>query len=100
MIKVTVAQTAVRVIKGVSEKTPGKPRPYEFRVQPAYAHTVDEQGNASPYPDKCEIGLDDNQQPYAVGDYQLHPSSVYIDRNGRWAVQPRLTPLVKRPAAT
>lgn len=95
MIKVTIAQTTVRELKGTS-KTSGKP--YHMRFQNAYAHTVDKDGNAPPYPEKFEINLDADQAAYPPGDYQLHPSSLYIDRDGRLAVSARLAPL-KRPAA-
>ena len=98
MIRVTVAQTTVRDIKGTSEKVPGKPRPYHIRVQGCYVHTVDEAGNPPPFPEKAELSLDPDQPAYAPGEYILHPSSIYIDRNGRWAVSPRLTPAPKRPA--
>lgn len=96
MIKVTIAQTTVREFKGNS-KTTGKP--YNLRIQAAYAHTVDKDGNPPPFPEKFEVMLDQDQPAYAVGDYQLHPSSLYIDRDGRLAVSARLAPL-KRPAAS
>ena len=98
MIKITVAQTTVKEVKGTSAKT-GKP--YAMAFQTAYAHTLDKDGNAPPYPEKFEVILDkderDNPKVYPVGDYQLHPSAVYIDQNGRLAIAPRLTPLTKKP---
>jgi hypothetical protein len=96
MIKVTIAQTAVRDLKGTSAKTG---RPYHMRFQNGYAHTVDKDGNAPPYPEKFEVQLEDEQQPYAPGDYTLHPSSLYIDRDGRLAVSARLAPLKRATAA-
>lgn len=96
MIKIIVAQTTVRELKGVSKTTQ---RPYHMRFQTGYAHTVDKDGNAPPFPEKFEISLDTDQPAYAVGDYQLHPSAVYVDRDGRLAVSARLTPLPKKPAA-
>jgi hypothetical protein len=80
-------------------KTTGKP--FEFRTQKAYAHTVDSQGNKPPYPEAFELILDDGAAPYSVGEYTLHPSSVYVDRNGRLAIGARLAPAVRRqgPAA-
>ena len=95
MIKVTIAQTTVDEFKGNS-KTTG--RPFHLRKQSGYAHTVDKDGNPPPYPEKFEIMLDTDQPAYAPGDYQLHPSSLYIDRDGRLAVSARLAPL-KRPAS-
>ena len=89
MIKITVAQTAVRELKGTSAKSG---RDYHLRFQNGYAHTVDKDGNEPPFPEKFEISLDRDQLPYAVGVYSLHPSAVYIDRDGRLAVSARLTP--------
>jgi hypothetical protein len=95
MIRVTVAQTTVKEVKGVS-KVSGKP--YEMRFQTGYAHTVDKEGNVPPYPEKFEIMLDKDQAAYAPGDYQLHPSSVYVNRDGRADIAVRLTALTKKPA--
>lgn len=96
MIKIIVAQTTVRELKGVSKTTQ---RPYHMRFQNGYAHTVDKDGNSPPFPEKFEISLDTEQPAYPVGEYQLHPSAVYVDRDGRLAVSARLTPLPKKPTA-
>jgi len=96
-IRITVAQTTVRELKGTSAKTG---RDYHLRFQNAYAFTQDREGNVPPFPEKFEISLDREQQPYAPGEYTLHPSAVYIDRDGRLACSPRLTPLKpKSPTA-
>lgn len=97
MIRITVAQTTVRELKG-NAKVSGKP--YHMRMQTAYAHTVDRDGNPPPFPERFEVILDTDQQPYAVGEYQLHPSAVYVDRNGNLQCSPRLTPLKQKPAPT
>lgn len=94
MIKITVAQTTVKEVKGTSKST-GKP--YHMRFQTAYAHTLDKDGNAPPYPEKFEVILETDAPAYAVGDYTLSPSALYIDRDGRLACSPRLTP-IKRAA--
>jgi len=96
MIRVTVAQTTVRELKGTSKNTG---RAYHMRFQTGYAHTVDKEGNTPPFPEKFEISLDADQPAYAPGDYSLHPSAVYVDRDGRLAISARLTPLPKKPAA-
>lgn len=90
MIKITVAQTTVRELKGIAKVSQ---KPYHMRFQTGYAHTVDKEGNQPPYPEKFEIMLDTDQQAYAPGEYQLHPSAVYIDRDGKLAVSARLTPV-------
>lgn len=96
MIKITVAQTTVKEMRGTS-KTSGKP--YHLRFQTAYAHTVDKDGNQPPYPEKFEVILDTDALPFAPGEYTLHPSALYIDRDGRLACSPRLTPIKQRAAA-
>lgn len=90
MIAITVAQTTLKEVKGVS-KTSGKP--YHMRFQTAYAHTVDKDGNKPPYPEKFEVILGNDAAAYPPGDYTLHPSAIYIDRDGRLTCSPRLTPI-------
>jgi len=97
MIRITVAQTSVRELKGVS-KTSGKP--YHMRFQTGYAFTQDKDGNQPPFPEKFDVMLDADQLAYPVGDYTLHPSAVYVDRDGRLALSARLTPVSKaKPVA-
>ena len=95
MIEVTIAQTTVRELKGTSAKSG---RPYHMRFQTGYAMTVDKDGNKPPFPEKFEISLDSDQPAYAPGVYTLHPSAIYVDRDGRLAVSPRLAPAA--PKAT
>lgn len=94
MIRIIVSKTTVRELKGNS-KTSGKP--YHLRFQDAFAYTVDEQGNSEPFPEKFEISLND-QPAYAPGEYVLHPSSVYMSRDGKLSLSPRLVP-AKTPAS-
>ena len=65
-------------------------KPFSFNKQTIYAHTEGEI-----YPLKSEFILEDNQAPLSIGLYDLHPSSVYIDRNGRVAINPLFIPQVK-----
>lgn len=96
MLKVIVHHGEARQIAGTSKTTN---RPYSFRVQEAYLYTVNKDGQPGPFPEKFELMLEDNQAPYAPGEYQLHPSSIYLDRSGRVACSPRLAPVAKRPPA-
>lgn len=96
MIKITVAQTTVKEVKGISAKTQ---KPYAMRFQTAYAHTLDKDGNAPPYPEKFEVILDHDAPAFTPGDYTLSPSAIYIDQNGRLACAPRLTPLNRKSAS-
>jgi hypothetical protein len=95
MTKITIASGAVRELSGKSATT-GKP--YELRVQTGYLHTMSKDGELSPFPDKFDFFLDREQQPYPPGEYTLHPSAPYVDRNGRLAVAPRLAPMTKAAA--
>jgi hypothetical protein len=99
MIRITVAQTSVRTIPYTDKKG----RDARLYAQNAYAHTVDREGNAAPYPEKIEILLDTDERgvprPYVVGEYVLHPSAIYVDRNGKLAVAPRLAPVAPKVAA-
>src|SRR5438045_7264339 len=95
MIRVTVAQTSLREIPYTDKKGNAQ----RLLVQNAYAHTVDENGDGPAYPEKFEIVLPKGKsEPYAKGDYTLHPSALYVDQKGRLSVSPRLTPL-KKPGA-
>lgn len=98
MIKVTVLDSKLRT-QGYTDK---KGQPASLSFQTAYLYTVDEEGKAPPFPEKLEFIAPRDAQghpaPYAPGDYTLHPSAVYIGRDGRLAANLRLTPL-KRAAA-
>lgn len=93
MIRVAISNPEIRELKGIA-KVSGKP--YHLRIQTAHAFVVDKDGVIGEFPDKFEIALDSDQPPYARGNYQLHPSSLQVGRDGRIDVRPRLVPL---PAA-
>jgi len=78
---VEILNPTARTIAGVSKKTGND---YSFKVQEAYLHSDDA------YPEKFEITLQDGSSPYGKGFYDLAADSVYIDRQGRLAVSPRL----------
>lgn len=90
MIKVVISNPEVREMKGVG-KVSGKP--YHMRFQTAHAYTMDKDGVVAEFPDKFEITLEDGQAPYARGHFQLSPSSVYVSREGRMEMRPRLVPV-------
>lgn len=99
MIKVSVHSTEVRQQRGNSKAT-GKP--YDLAFQTVWFHTVGKDGNPAPYPEKTEIILPKDKDGaalfYPVGEYTLHPSSIYIDRGGDVAVAPRLVQLKPKAA--
>ena len=100
MIKITVHSADLQHLHGTS-KVSGKA--YSMFKQVAYFHTLDKTGNPLPFPEKGEVMVEKDNVgqgiPYAPGLYQLHPSSLYLDRNGQIAVAPKLVPLQSKPAA-
>lgn len=67
-------------------------RPAKLRTQQGYLHYFLSDGKPSTIPDRFEMLLERDQVGYAAGEYQLHPSAVHVDRNGRLACATRLTP--------
>lgn len=100
MIRISVTSTEVRNQSGNAKAT-GKP--YSLNFQTVWLHLIDRNGNADPYPTKVEIILDKDKDGaalfYPAGDYQLHPSSIYVDRTGNVAVAPRLLAVQRAPKA-
>jgi len=96
MLKVSFTSAPIEVIPYTSKKD-GSPQ--QLRKQSGYLHVILEDGTPSPYPDKFGILLERDQAPYPAGDYVLHPSSVTVDRDGRLACHPRLTPVKQAPRA-
>lgn len=94
IVKVSVPSVITRNQSGIG-KTSGKS--YNMDFQTVYVHTIGRDGKPAPFPEKTEIILDKNEQGqplvYAVGEYQLHPASLYVDRSGNLAVAPRLAPI-------
>ena len=72
---VEIEKAEVQEINGVSAKT-GKP--YSIRKQPAYIQLAGEK-----YPQKFNVPLFDNAQPYPAGKYHLDLSDcLYINNFG------------------
>lgn len=77
-----------------TDKTTGERR--SMRIQQVLAYMVDSTGNIDETPDKIEVILNENQNPFEVGNYQLTPQCLYLDRNGR--IQVSLTNMKLIPA--
>lgn len=96
MIKITVAKTDLDTINYTDKKT-GAPK--SFAKQSAYAHTVDQAGNVEFAPEKFSFLPERNaagvQLAMPAGTYTLHPSAVYVTRDGELACRLRLTPIAK-----
>lgn len=91
MILIQVHSAFLRKIDYTDKKTG---QPAHLLTQTAYLHTVNEAGEKGPVPDKFEIVLPKGKtEAHAPGMYTLHPSAVYVDRNGRLSVSPRLAPV-------
>ncbi len=107
MLKVSILSPVAKAITWGAK--PGR-EAGSMRVQEAWVYQVQRDGTPEPFPVKVEISLDrakvdaggrvlePEQAPYVRGDYTLHPSSVYVGRDGRPAVSLRLTPM--QPPAT
>lgn len=96
MIKIAITSPDIREMKGIG-KTSGKP--YHMRFQTGHAFTVSADGAVAEFPDKFEISLEDGQLPYARGTYTLSPSAVFVNRDGRMDVRPRLVPVAAKSAS-
>lgn len=96
MTKIVITSPDIREMKGVG-KASGKP--YHMRIQTGHVFTVAADGVVSEFPDKFEIALDTDQTPYPRGTYTLSPSAVFVNRDGRMDVRPRLVPVPSKSAA-
>lgn len=95
MIKIRILTDKTQHLKGVG-KASGKP--YDMHLQTGYAFTIDGDGTVSEIPEKFEFVLDQEQPPFQRGDYTLTPDAVYIDRNGRMGINPKLKPVPAKAA--
>jgi hypothetical protein len=95
MIRITVPALPIRNMKGIGKES-GKP--YDMNIQTVYCYIVDTEGNPLPFPEKSEIVLEPGQVGYAPGDYTLSPASLFLNRNRKMEVAPRLVPLKSRSA--
>lgn len=96
MIKILIHKGEARTISYTNKQTG---QPAQLRAQEGYAFTVNENGEPSPFPEKFEFLLNKEQAPYAAGEYQLHASAFYVDRNNRLGLSVRLAPLKRSAAA-
>ena len=80
-IMIEIASTEIKSRSGTSARTGNT---YSMREQIGYLH------KGELYPERIKITLEDNQQPYAIGKYQLAPSSFYVDKYDSVAVRPVL----------
>lgn len=98
MIKVQITSTQVRRMTGNAK---GTGKPYDMSFQDAWMFLTDRDGKPDPYPTKVEIMLPKDKDGaalfYPEGNYQLHPSSIYVDQTGRLALSPRLVALAPAP---
>lgn len=96
MLKVQVETTAFDLKQGTSAKT-GKP--YSIREQEAWMFGYGRDGKPQPHPQKIKLTLDDDQQPYEIGTYQIDPASLYVDRFGQVAIRVRLRAIAQAAKA-
>jgi len=96
MLKVQVETASFSLKEGTSAKT-GKP--YSIRDQEAWMYCYDRDGKPHSHPQRIRLTLDDDQSPYAPGNYILDPSSIYVDRFGQPSLRARLRPSPAAPVA-
>jgi hypothetical protein len=95
MIRIEVKSTEVQSRNGTRQNG----TPWSMRSQEAYAFTFDANGRERPYPERISLQLDDNQAPYNVGQYNLHPMSIYVGEFGRLMCgRPQLSPIAANAA--
>jgi len=66
----------------------GKP----YTICEGYAYELGKDGKPLPHPTRVEWFLGQEEQPPAPGVYLLAPASLYVGRDGRFAVAPKLVP--------
>jgi hypothetical protein len=81
--RIEVISSVKKDISGISKKPPHNE--YAFSTQEVYYHSL-----ATPYPVKTELMLETGQKAHPVGFYELSPESVYVNRDGRLAINPTL----------
>jgi hypothetical protein len=84
---IEITSTEIKTRSGTSQRTGNN---YSMREQVGYLH------KGEPYPEKIKITLEENQQPYVVGKYQLSPTSFYVDKYDAIAVRPVLVMIVPK----
>lgn len=88
-IRIVITSPEIREMKGIGKISQ---KPYHMRIQIAHAFPVDKDGVIAEFPDKFEIALDSDQAPYPRGNYTLQPSAIYVSRDGKLSISPRLAP--------
>lgn len=89
-IRIVITSPDIRELKGIGKTSL---KPYHLKIQTGHAFPIDKDGVIAEFPDKFEITLDSDQAPYPRGNYTLQPSALYVSRDGRLSVSPRLVAL-------
>lgn len=103
MLKIEVKDASIHEETIKPSAKPGAKQftPFNKRTQRAYVHLFDQNGNPQPYPVSVKLTLDEGQEAYPIGTYQLAETSFYTDRNQNLAIgRPRLTPLKQSTVRT
>jgi len=80
MIRIQVKDVTVQKREWLDKVTK---LPRSMRLQKVLAFMVNADGNIDETPDKIEIILNENQNAFEAGMYQLTPQCLYLDRNAR-----------------
>lgn len=60
--------------------------------QVGYIHVLTADGKPQPHPVRAEWFIDGPEKAAPAGVYLLAPASIYVDRQGRLSVAPKLVP--------
>ena len=86
MSKVIVRSATLREV--ASKKTGAL-----YFIQTAALDTGDD------FPHPFDILHDDRKKAYPMGEYTFDPTAIYVSRDGKLSVSPRLVPIAKVKAA-
>lgn len=90
-IKVAIEVVDVQVKTGTNSRGP-----WQIREQEAWAHLKNRDGTDQRHPTRIVLNLDEQQQPYPIGEYTIAGTSFYAGKYSSLMFSPRLVPL--RPA--
>lgn len=83
MLKISVKSDIIETVQ-YRNKTTGNPA--TLRLQTVFIYMPNSQGVVDGTYDKISMPLNEAQAPFPIGDYQLSPACLYLDRNRRLAV--------------
>lgn len=87
-IRVAIENEQVEVKSGTNSRGP-----WQIREQECWAYLCNRDGTPQKHPSRIVVTLEDNQQPYPIGDYTVAPTSFYVGQYGSLMFRARLHPV-------